>query len=134
MSPESVDARLGQMGQLWELSVALSHSRSIDGSELKPNRRQVELIKDAIRKILMDEWDPIGVSGVPEAADEYDRYIGQVYRIVSSGGSADEMTECLRRIEREEMEVSTSAETRRGVGEKLITLYADMNRIGILGG
>ena len=62
MSPESVDARLGQMGQLWELSVALSHSRSIDGSELKPNRRQVELIKDAIRKILMDEWDPIGVS------------------------------------------------------------------------
>ena len=27
----------------------------------------------------MREWDPIGVSGIPEAADEYDRYVGTVY-------------------------------------------------------
>jgi hypothetical protein len=27
----------------------------------------------------MRDWDPIGVSGVPEAADEYDRYVGKVY-------------------------------------------------------
>jgi hypothetical protein len=26
----------------------------------------------------MDEWDPIHVRGVPEAADEYDAYLGQI--------------------------------------------------------
>lgn len=27
----------------------------------------------------MREWDPIGVHDVPQAQDEYDRYIGEVY-------------------------------------------------------
>lgn len=27
----------------------------------------------------MREWDPIGVSDVPEAADEYDDYVAKVY-------------------------------------------------------
>ncbi len=31
--------------------------------------------QSAIRKILMEEWDPIGVSDIPEAQDEYDSYI-----------------------------------------------------------
>ena len=31
-----------------------------------------------IRAILMDEWDPIGVSEIPEARDEYDTYVGGV--------------------------------------------------------
>ena len=27
----------------------------------------------------MREWDPIGVAGMPEAADEYDRYTAKAY-------------------------------------------------------
>jgi hypothetical protein len=27
----------------------------------------------------MEHWDPIGVRDVPEASDEYDRYVGEVY-------------------------------------------------------
>ena len=27
----------------------------------------------------MHEWDPIGVAGIPEASDEYDSYVGEVY-------------------------------------------------------
>ncbi len=27
----------------------------------------------------MREWDPVGVAGIPEAADEYDDYVGRVY-------------------------------------------------------
>ena len=30
-----------------------------------------------IRRILMEEWDPLGVDGVPEATDEYDSYLSQ---------------------------------------------------------
>jgi hypothetical protein len=35
--------------------------------------------QDAIREVLMREWDPIGVVNVPEAQDEYDQYINQIY-------------------------------------------------------
>ena len=35
--------------------------------------------QDAIRQVLMQEWDPIGVAGVPQAQDEYDSYIQQIY-------------------------------------------------------
>jgi len=37
---------------------------------------------DAIHKLLMQEWDPIGVAGIPEAQDEYDSYIPQIYGIL----------------------------------------------------
>jgi hypothetical protein len=32
-------------------------------------------IDSAIRRILMEKWDPIGVSDEPQAADEYNSYI-----------------------------------------------------------
>lgn len=35
--------------------------------------------QDAIRAVLMHEWDPIGVGDVPQAQDEYDSYIPQIY-------------------------------------------------------
>ena len=31
----------------------------------------------AIRAALMQHWDPIGVADIPEAADEYDSYLGR---------------------------------------------------------
>jgi hypothetical protein len=40
-----------------------------------------------IRSVLMDDWDPIGVQGVPEAADEYDSYVMPIYCFGSAGMS-----------------------------------------------
>ena len=34
---------------------------------------------DAIRRILLHDWDPIGVAEVVEAQDEYDGYIGKIH-------------------------------------------------------
>ena len=39
--------------------------------------------------MLMSEWDPIGVQGVPEAVDEYDAYVGVVGRMLREGATAD---------------------------------------------
>ena len=39
----------------------------------------------------MAEWDPIGVAGIPEAADEYDTYVGAVGRMLREGRGADEI-------------------------------------------
>lgn len=38
-----------------------------------------------LRALLMDHWDPIGVAEVPEAADEYDTYVGHIGRMLREG-------------------------------------------------
>lgn len=48
----------------------MSHGRNKYQS--RENRRRV-------RQILMEHWDPIGVRNTPEASDEYDRYVGEIY-------------------------------------------------------
>lgn len=40
-----------------------------------------------LRRLLMDEWDPLGVGDVPEAQDEYDAYVGQVGCILLEGAT-----------------------------------------------
>lgn len=44
-----------------------------------------------IREILTKEWDPIGVAGIPEAQDEYNAYVSEVYRLLSRRASAKEL-------------------------------------------
>jgi hypothetical protein len=124
MSPEAISSRLELMGQLWELSVALADSEFVDGARRRPRRHRVAAIQDSIRKVLMDQWDPIGVRGVPEAVDEYDPYIGRIYRILSEGESTAEVADLLASVEREEIGVSTSPEVRSHVAAKLLDLQA----------
>lgn len=57
------------------------------------------LVMQAIRDVLMQRWDPIGVSDIPEAADEYDGYLGPVYRILAGTRSEEELVEFLFRAE-----------------------------------
>lgn len=53
----------------------------------------------------MAEWDPIGVNDTPEAAEEYDLYIGGVYRLLAEGSSEAGMYIFLRDIEIGRMEL-----------------------------
>ena len=53
----------------------------------------------------MAEWDPIGINDVPEAADEYDSYIGGVYDLLAQGASQDSIRAYLRQIEIDQMEM-----------------------------
>jgi hypothetical protein len=43
------------------------------------NKYQSRENRDRVRQVLMEHWDPIGVRNVPEACDEYDRYVGEIY-------------------------------------------------------
>jgi hypothetical protein len=68
----------------------------------KEESREVRL---QIRTVLMSKWDPIGVNDVPEAANEYDSYIGGVYELLESGASEESIRAHLRTIEIEAMEM-----------------------------
>jgi hypothetical protein len=49
--------------------------------------------------ILLRNWDPIGIKDEPEAQDEYDSYVGGVYRLSASGASIKEIATHLASIE-----------------------------------
>ena len=63
-------------------------------------------IQRRIRDVLMQHWDPIGVADFPEAEDEYDSYVGPVYRLLESGASDVEVIEFLYKTETETMGLS----------------------------
>src|SRR2546430_16029488 len=65
-----------------------------------------------LRRILMEEWDPISVRGIPEAADEYDGYLGPLAARLREGRSADAAAEYLTEIEEDRMGLGESAAAR----------------------
>jgi hypothetical protein len=63
-------------------------------------------IRVAIRHILMNVWDPIGVKDEPNAQHEYDGYLGGVYELLVSGASDESIADHLWRIATERMGLS----------------------------
>ncbi|MFD2261794.1 hypothetical protein ACFSM5_02775 [Lacibacterium aquatile] len=66
---------------------------------------------DLIRKILMDEWDPVGVRDNPEAQDEYDEYVSTAHRMLTKrGADAEQLFAFLQWVEADQMELPPSSE------------------------
>jgi hypothetical protein len=60
----------------------------------------------------MREWDPIGVAGIPEAADEYDTYVGKIYvMLMDERASSEAIAAYLSDIAINHMGLSAHAET-----------------------
>lgn len=122
MSPEAVGSRLVTMAQLWELSVALMGTSLLNDEPLSGSSRRMAIVTDCVRKVLIDDWDPLGVQGIPEATDEYDDYIAGIHQILLGSRSSTEIVDNLRRVEIELIEVCTSDLVRQGVAEKLLAI------------
>lgn len=95
----------------------MAHGR--DKYRSRENRR-------ILRDFLMREWDPIGVRDVPEARDEYDRYVGETYvMLVDGNATVADMDRYLTEVELNYMGLSdhpSRKERRRRVVEALIVL------------
>ena|SRR5215217_5298489 len=103
MSRKAVSQRLYEMGELWLLSVHLMNSKPEKSGSSRPIRSQALEIQDSIRKVLLYEWDPIGICSDQALSDEYDEYIAPIYRILVGTRSADVLTERLAQIEQDEL-------------------------------
>jgi hypothetical protein len=65
-----------------------------------PSREQrAEEIRRRIAEVLRRDWDPIGVRDEPAAQDEYDAYVGGIYRLLATGASARQIAEHLAQVE-----------------------------------
>jgi hypothetical protein len=65
--------------------------------------KEGRLIREAIRRALLGEWDPIGIGEYAEAQSEYDTYVPVIFRILISRGSRSELLDYLWSIETEHM-------------------------------
>ncbi len=54
---------------------------------------------EVVRRMLWEDWDPIGVKQFSEASDEYDGYASAVAELVRSGAGEQEMFDQLWALE-----------------------------------
>ncbi len=80
---------------------------------------------DAIKQILLQEWDPIGVKDIPEAQDEYDSYIGGVYSRLIRQVSERELFDYLWEVETVTMGLPGNPSHAEAIVEKLMALRAE---------
>jgi hypothetical protein len=85
-----------------------------------------------VRRILMDEWDPIGVQDLPSAADEYDRYGRVIGLMLLQGVRLAELETYLHRVRTDYMGISvgvtgareaTVLQRERATAQSLLRLY-----------
>jgi hypothetical protein len=65
-------------------------------------------------------WDPIGVNGIPQARDEYDSYLPQVFSMLIERKSEDEIAAYLTGIESKRMGLAPRPEKASQVASILI--------------
>jgi hypothetical protein len=75
-----------------------------------------------VRRILLEEWDPIGISEFPGAQDEYDAYVLGVSKMICSGKSDEQLYGHLHWIECERMGLDGNEVRTRNVAMKLASL------------
>jgi hypothetical protein len=81
---------------------------------------------EAIREVLLREWDPIGVNDIPEAQDEYDSYVGQVYALLIRRTPASKILDLLWGIETEHMGLSGNRQHTAQIAERLAALPSEL--------
>jgi hypothetical protein len=69
-------------------------------NRLSPKDQELLRIID---EVLHYVWDPIGVSGVPQARDEYGGYVGPVCTLLRSGATEFEISSHLEAISSDRM-------------------------------
>ena len=80
------------------------------------------VLYEKIRRILMDSWDPIGVSKVINAQDEYDSYIPQILELLRKRCTVEEMVAHIRQIEIDSMGLRHNEQRARKTAENLLSV------------
>lgn len=82
-------------------------------------QQQQRMHFDAIRPILLKEWDPIGVSEIKGAQDEYNRYAGLIYKLLIDRKPELEVFNVLWCLETEHMGLTGNRQATEHFAERL---------------
>ena len=96
----------------------------------KDYRGRARLLHQAIRRALLIEWDPIGVGQMPEAQDEYDSYVPQIYKMLITERPKHEIFEFLWWLETEHIGLSGDRQATEAFAERLMRIPGEIERTG----
>jgi hypothetical protein len=88
------------------------------------NEKQNQLYK-FIDELLWEKWDPIGVNDTPEARDEYQSYLPNIFSLALNGGDVTEITDALSAIEQERMGLHGNSSKSNEVAIKILQAVHD---------
>ncbi len=63
------------------------------------NKQTIRKIMSDIRRVLWEQWDPIGVNDEPKAFGEYNGYASSIYNLLMRGAADDEIAQQLHTYE-----------------------------------
>jgi hypothetical protein len=78
---------------------------------------------EEIKRILLNEWDPIGLADVPEAVDEYDAYALRVFTLLQSGAKRASIRDYLQWVVTERMGLSGNLEHSEQIANGLLEIH-----------
>lgn len=79
-------------------------------------------IIDEVRRVLLREWDPIGIRDEPGAQDEYDSYAPEIVAMIVRGASPARIAGHLIRIETVGMMLPPRRQVARDIARRLCAL------------
>ena len=65
--------------------------------EIDPRQRKAAF--NQIRKVLLESWDPLDVQDLPDAFDEYDTYVPQIFALLAQGAKEAQLIAYLKDVE-----------------------------------
>jgi hypothetical protein len=89
-------------------------------------REHFRRYREAIRNILLRDWDPIGVADEPDAQDEYDNYIPQIQGMLILNEPEPRLVDYLWHVETESMSLIGDRKRTESVAIRLIALRAEI--------
>ena len=84
-----------------------------------------DAIRDRMRDVLLNDWDPSNAARFDAARHEYDGYIDPLYKLIRAGGGENAVVEYLHERERESICFpSLGTQRLRPVARKLLRAAA----------
>ena len=80
---------------------------------------------DQIKRLLWEEWDPIGVRGDDWPDDEYDSYAPRVLAMLNAESSEAQIADFLLSVETEWMGLSSPSGRVQEVARKALQIHED---------
>jgi hypothetical protein len=94
---------------------------------MKDLRGRAKQYNAAVCSILLHAWDPIGVTDIPEAQDEYDMYASEIASLLMRGESRQKLIDHLWLIETENIGLPGNRPRTEAAADRLLQLRHEID-------
>jgi len=78
---------------------------------------------EALKRLLLKDWDPAGVGDAEGAQDEYDHHAFNVFAMLGQGAGIEEIAAYLNWLESDHMSLPLRAERNRTIATRAVALF-----------